>query len=567
MQVLRLRIVISVTIYGDIRILCRKGNYMQVYSGKSVFGGIAIGRISIFKTEKKQIFRRKIKDSRKEFERYKEARKKASEQLDNLYNKALKEVGEANAAIFEVHRMMLEDEDYNESIENIIKSQNVNAEFAVASTSDNFQSMFSAMDDEYMKERAADIKDISERIINILVGDTREETVNEKNSIIVASDLAPSQTVAMDKDKVISFVTSKGSTNSHTAILARTMGIPALVSADIPLDDLLDGAIAIVDGFEGKIYVNPTDEILAKKQKLQNEDNEKKQLLLKLKGQDTVTLDGKKIMLYANIGNLKDLAMVLENDAEGIGLFRSEFIYLERDNFPTEEEQFKIYKTVAETMAEKPVIIRTLDIGADKMCDYFDLGKEENPALGYRAIRICLTRTDIFKTQLRAIFRACVYGNIKVMYPMIISLEEVHRIRKIVGEVEEELKLQKINYRIPEQGIMIETPAAALISDKLAKEVDFFSIGTNDLSQYTLAIDRQNPKLESFFNPYHESILKLMELVCKNAHDAGIWAGVCGELGADLSMTERFLKMGVDELSVSPGRVLALRDKIRKIKC
>lgn len=567
MQVLRLRIVISVTIYGDIRILCRKGNYMQVYSGKSVFGGIAIGRISIFKTEKKQIFRRKIKDSRKEFERYKEARKKASEQLDNLYNKALKEVGEANAAIFEVHRMMLEDEDYNESIENIIKSQNVNAEFAVASTSDNFQSMFSAMDDEYMKERAADIKDISERIINILVGDTREETVNERNSIIVASDLAPSQTVAMDKDKVISFVTSKGSTNSHTAILARTMGIPALVSADIPLDDLLDGAIAIVDGFEGKIYINPTDEILAKKQKLQNEDNEKKQLLLKLKGQDTVTLDGKKIMLYANIGNLKDLAMVLENDAEGIGLFRSEFIYLERDNFPTEEEQFKIYKTVAETMAEKPVIIRTLDIGADKMCDYFDLGKEENPALGYRAIRICLTRTDIFKTQLRAIFRACVYGNIKVMYPMIISLEEVHRIRKIVGEVEEELKLQKINYRIPEQGIMIETPAAALISDKLAKEVDFFSIGTNDLSQYTLAIDRQNPKLESFFNPYHESILKLMELVCKNAHDAGIWAGVCGELGADLSMTERFLKMGVDELSVSPGRVLALRDKIRKIKC
>lgn len=567
MQVLRLRIVISVTIYGDIRILCRKGNYMQVYSGKSVFGGIAIGRISIFKTEKKQIFRRKIKDSRKEFERYKEARKKASEQLDNLYNKALKEVGEANAAIFEVHRMMLEDEDYNESIENIIKSQNVNAEFAVASTSDNFQSMFSAMDDEYMKERAADIKDISERIINILVGDTREETVNERNSIIVASDLAPSQTVAMDKDKVISFVTSKGSTNSHTAILARTMGIPALVSADIPLDNLLDGAIAIVDGFEGKIYVNPTDEILAKKQKLQNEDNEKKQLLLKLKGQDTVTLDGKKIMLYANIGNLKDLAMVLENDAEGIGLFRSEFIYLERDNFPTEEEQFKIYKTVAETMAEKPVIIRTLDIGADKMCDYFDLGKEENPALGYRAIRICLTRTDIFKTQLRAIFRAAVYGNIKVMYPMIISLEEVHRIRKIVGEVEEELKLQKINYRIPEQGIMIETPAAALISDKLAKEVDFFSIGTNDLSQYTLAIDRQNPKLESFFNPYHESILKLMELVCKNAHDAGIWAGVCGELGADLSMTERFLKMGVDELSVSPGRVLALRDKIRKIKC
>lgn len=567
MQVLRLRIVISVTIYGDIRILCRKGNYMQVYSGKSVFGGIAIGRISIFKTEKKQIFRRKIKDSRKEFERYKEARKKASEQLDNLYNKALKEVGEANAAIFEVHRMMLEDEDYNESIENIIKSQNVNAEFAVASTSDNFQSMFSAMDDEYMKERAADIKDISERIINILVGDTREETVNERNSIIVASDLAPSQTVAMDKDKVISFVTSKGSTNSHTAILARTMGIPALVSADIPLDNLLDGAIAIVDGFEGKIYVNPTDEILAKKQKLQNEDNEKKQLLLKLKGQDTVTLDGKKIMLYANIGNLKDLAMVLENDAEGIGLFRSEFIYLERDNFPTEEEQFKIYKTVAETMAEKPVIIRTLDIGADKMCDYFDLGKEENPALGYRAIRICLTRTDIFKTQLRAVFRACVYGNIKVMYPMIISLEEVHRIRKIVGEVEEELKLQKINYRIPEQGIMIETPAAALISDKLAKEVDFFSIGTNDLSQYTLAIDRQNPKLESFFNPYHESILKLMELVCKNAHDAGIWAGVCGELGADLSMTERFLKMGVDELSVSPGRVLALRDKIRKIKC
>ncbi len=539
---------------------------MQIFQGKSVFGGIAIGRISIFKIEKNQVVRKKIQNVSDECKRFYSAKEEASKQLGNLYDKAVKEVGEDNAAIFEVHQMMLEDEDYLESVENIINSQKVNAEFAVASTSDNFQKMFMDMKDDYMRERAADIKDISERIINILLGNKMDKSINSESSIILAEDLAPSQTVQMDKDKVLSFVTTLGSTNSHTAILARTMGIPALVSTSIPLDNLLDGAMAVVDGFEGKIYVNPTDAVLKDKRRALEEENRKKELLLQLKGQETKTIDGKKIMLYANIGNLKDLALVLENDAEGIGLFRSEFIYLEKNNFPTEEEQFKIYKTIAETMAEKSVIIRTLDIGADKKCDYFDLDAEENPALGYRAIRICLTRPDIFKTQLRALFRASVYGNIKIMYPMITSVSEINQIKHIVNIVKEDLESQEISFKIPEQGIMIETPAAALISDKLAKEVDFFSIGTNDLSQYTLAIDRQNPKLEEFYDPYHEGILKLMETVIQNAHSEGIWAGICGELGADLAMTEKFIKMGIDELSVSPGSVLAIRDKIRKIK-
>ena len=469
--------------------------------------------------------------------------------------------------LFQTHQFMLEDLDYVEAIENMIQTQSVNAEYAVSVTGDNFSQMFASMDDDYMRERAADVKDISARVVKILTGAGESGLVTDKPVILASDDLAPSETVQLNKDMVLSFVTQGGSTNSHTAILAKTMNIPAIIGIGDALDEKYEGKEAIVDGANGCLIIEPDEETMKEYQAKKQEYLAQQELLQQFRGKETVSLDGQKVKLYANIGNASDIGAVIKNDAAGIGLFRSEFLYLENDNFPTEEEQFKIYKTVAETMAEKPVIIRTLDIGADKMCDYFDLGKEENPALGYRAIRICLTRTDIFKTQLRAIFRAAVYGNIKVMYPMIISLEEVHRIRKIVGEVEEELKLQKINYRIPEQGIMIETPAAALISDKLAKEVDFFSIGTNDLSQYTLAIDRQNPKLESFFNPYHESILKLMELVCKNAHDAGIWAGVCGELGADLSMTERFLKMGVDELSVSPGRVLALRDKIRKIKC
>lgn len=539
---------------------------MQVFQGKSVFAGIAIGNISIFNTEKNKVVRKKISDSEKEFEKFNDAVDKSKKQLQDLYDKALHEVGKANAAIFEIHQMLLEDEDYAESVKNMINSQKVNVEYAVAVTGDNFSKMFSDMEDEYMKERAADIKDITERLINVLSGrESSDETVGEQ-SIIFAEDLAPSQTVQLDKSKVVSFVTIKGSANSHTAILARTMGIPAIVSAQMEFDVSLDGKMAIVDGYDGKIYIEPTKEVLEEKKKIYEEDLQKKQLLLQLKGKETKTLSGKKVMLYANIGNLKDLATVLENDAEGIGLFRSEFIYLERNDYPTEEEQYHIYKTVAETMAEKAVIIRTLDIGADKQCDYFNLEKEENPALGFRAIRICLANKDVFKTQLRALFRAAYCGNIMVMYPMIISLREIKLIKEIVREVVEELKEQQIDYRIPKQGIMIETPAAALCSEELALEVDFFSIGTNDLSQYTLAIDRQNPVLDSFFDPYHPAVLKLIKMVADNAHKAGIWVGICGELGADLSLTEQFVEMGIDELSVSAGSVLMLRDKICKIK-
>lgn len=532
---------------------------MDVYSGKSVFGGIAIGKISVYRKNEQKVKRLKVEDTKGEVERYHQGRDTAIAQLGQLYEKALKEVGEANAAIFEVHQMMLEDDDYNESVENIICTQGVNAEYAVATTGDNFSQMFASMEDDYMRERAADVKDISERILTVLSGGTSGLEQTKEPVIIVAEDLAPSETVQLDKDNVLAFVTVLGSLNSHTAILARTMGIPALVGTKLTLDDLADAATGIVDGDSGKIYVNPTKEILEQMETKYQEDKEKKELLQTLKGKENITLDGQKIKLYANIGNSKDLAVVLQNDAGGIGLFRSEFIYLEKEDYPTEEEQFQIYKTVAETMAGKQVIIRTLDIGADKKCEYFHMDEEENPALGYRAIRICLTRPEVFKTQLRALFRASAYGKIAIMYPMITSVEEVKRIEKIVNQVKDELTQQGIEYGQPQQGIMIETPAAALISDELAELVDFFSIGTNDLTQYTLAIDRQNTKLDEFYNPHHPAVLKMISLVVENAHKAGIWAGICGELGADTTLTQEFLAMGVDELSVSPGSVLPIR--------
>lgn len=532
---------------------------MQVYNGKSVFGGIAIGKISVYKKSEQQVKRVKITDKEAEIARYEEAKAKATAQLQELYDKALKEVGEANAAIFEVHQMMLEDDDYNDSVENIIRSQEVNAEYAVATTGDNFAQMFASMDDDYMRERAADIKDISERLLTALCGRDKDAVDTSEPSIIVADDLAPSETVQLDKDKVLSFVTVHGSLNSHTAILARTMAIPALVGTPMPLDETVDGKLGIVDGANGVIYIDPDESTLSAMKKKQQEEMEKKELLQTLKGKENVTLDGQRLMLYANIGNIKDLATVIQNDAGGIGLFRSEFIYLEKDHYPTEEEQFQIYKQAAETLAGKRVIIRTLDIGADKQCDYFEMDQEENPALGYRAIRICLTRPEIFKTQLRALFRASAFGNIAIMYPMITSVSEVKRIQSIVAQVKAELTEQGIEFGDPEQGVMIETPAAAIISDELAKEVDFFSIGTNDLTQYTLAIDRQNTKLDEFYDPHHPAILRMISMVVENAHKAGIWAGICGELGADTELTKEFLAMGVDELSVSPGSILPIR--------
>ena len=532
---------------------------MEIYKGKSVFGGIAIGRISVYQKKEQQVKRVKIENPDKEMERYEKAKAEGIRQLQGLYDKALKEVGEANAAIFEVHQMMMEDDGYNESVENIIRSQGVNAEYAVAATGDNYAQMFSAMDDDYMRERAADVRDISERLLTILNGESAEAMDEDEPKIIVAEDLAPSETVQLDKDKVLSFITVKGSLNSHTAILARTMAIPALVNTDLSLDEQMDGKLGVVDGASGVFYVDPDEETLTRMKEKQKEDLCRKELLLTLKGKENVTLDGQKVMLYANIGNIKDLATVIQNDAGGIGLFRSEFIYLEREDFPTEEEQFQIYRQVAQTMAGKRVIIRTLDIGADKQCDYFHMEHEENPALGCRAIRICLTRPEIFKTQLRALFRASVFGKIAIMYPMITSIQEVQKIKEIAEEVKAELTSQGIEFGEPEQGIMIETPAAAIISDDLAKEVDFFSIGTNDLSQYTMAIDRQNPKLDPFFDPHHPAVLRMISMVVDNAHKAGIWAGICGELGADQSLTKEFLAMGVDELSVSPGSILPLR--------
>lgn len=537
---------------------------MELYRGKSVFGGIAIGRLHIYSKKNLQVKRERIEDAEAEVTRFHAAREKAIEQLAGLYEKSLTAVGEANAAIFEIHQMMLQDDDYIESAENMIRTQQVNAEYAVAATSDNFANMFAAMDDDYMKGRAADVRDVSERVLLILSGQEAGGIMTDEPVIIVADDLAPSETVQMDKSKVLSFVTVHGSTNSHTAILARTMGIPALIGTPVPLDASLDGRLAVVDGDTGQFYVEPDEQTLAKMQQKYDEMQTRKELLQTLKGKESVTLDGRKIMLYANIGNYKDLSLVLENDAEGIGLFRSEFLYLESSTYPTEEEQLKVYRAVAETMAGKRVIIRTLDIGADKQADYFELPKEENPAMGCRAIRICLTRPEIFKTQLRALFRASAFGKIAIMYPMITSLAEIARIKQIVEEVKVELTEAGVPFGTPEQGIMIETPAAVMISDKLAKEVDFFSIGTNDLTQYTLAIDRQNDQLDEFYDSHHQAVLRMIEMTVQNAHKEGIWCGICGELGADAELSKLFLAMGVDELSMSPGSLLFIRKIVRE---
>ena len=537
---------------------------MEKYIGKSVYAGVAIGKIMLYQKDQQQVIRKKIDDTEAETKRFFNALEDAKAELGELYDKALKEVGEASAAIFEIHQMMLEDDDYIGSVVNIIDNQKLNAEYAVAQTGDNFSEMFASMDDEYMCGRAADVKDVTERIINNFHGGSKGAINSEEPVIIVASDLAPSETVQMDKSKILSFVSVKGSVNSHTAILARTMGIPALIGADIPLDESIDGKLGIVDGINGCIYVDPDEETLKTMTAQRDKELEKKELLKTLKGKEDVTVDGRKIKLYANIGNIKDLANVLDNDAAGIGLFRSEFIYLEREDYPTEDEQFKIYRTVAENMAGKPVIIRTLDIGADKQCDYFNLDREDNPAMGLRAIRICLTRPDIFKTQLRALYRASAFGNISIMYPMITSTSEVTKIKEIEEQVKAELKADGIDIGNPKTGIMIETPAAVMVSDELARMVDFFSIGTNDLTQYTLAIDRQNTKLDDFYDSHHPAVLKMIKMVVDNAHKAGIWAGICGELGADTSLTEQFIAMGVDELSVSASKLLAIRKIIRE---
>lgn len=538
---------------------------MDKYTGKGVYGAIAIGKISVFKKRDADVKRVHVEDTENEKRRFEEAKTASVKQLGEIYQKALKEVGEANAAIFEIHQMMLDDEDYNDSINNIIETQNVNAEYAVAVTADNFAEMFSSMDDAYMKARAADVRDISNRIIGNLTGEISKSDTSDEKVIICASDLAPSETVALDKDKVLAFVTAHGSSNSHTAILARNMNIPAIIGAgDEFLSKIKDGDEAIVDGFTGEIFVNPDSATREKMLKKQSEDEEKKRLLQELKGKENITLDGRKINIYANIGSVGDIGKVLANDAGGIGLFRSEFLYLENSDFPTEEQQFAAYKKVLESMAGKKVIIRTLDIGADKQCDYFNLKKEENPALGYRAIRICLTRPEIFKTQLRALYRASVYGNLGIMFPMITSVSELEKILQICGEVKAELKAQSVDYsESVELGIMIETPAAAIISDKLAQMADFFSVGTNDLTQYTLACDRQNPDIEQFVDTHHEAILTLIRMSAENAHKHGAWIGICGELAADTTLTETFLRMGIDELSVSPTFVLKVRDAVR----
>jgi phosphoenolpyruvate-protein phosphotransferase (PTS system enzyme I) len=540
---------------------------MIILHGKSVYNDICIGKISFFKRNESIIKRIKIQDSDSEIERFHNAKKLAVEQLSQLHKKMIKSVGEADAAIFEIHQMMLEDLDYCDSIENIIKSQKVNAEYAIGVTADNFSDMFLAMDDEYMRGRAADVRDVSERLINVLNGvDNNIIDDSDQKYIIAADDLAPSETVQLDKSRVLGFILKNGSASSHTAILARSMGIPAIIGIGEQLLEEYDKADCIVDGFTGTIYIEPDKDTLKIMKEKQLEADRQKRLLLELKGKDNVTIDGTKINIYANIGSPADVAKVLYNDAGGIGLFRSEFLYLENDDFPTEEQQFAAYKQVAENMAGKKVIIRTMDIGADKQADYFNLKHEDNPALGYRAIRICLTQTDIFKTQLRALYRAAMFGNISIMYPMITSVEEVIKIKEIVSEVKEELTAQGIPFKDDvETGIMIETPAAALISDELAKEVDFFSVGTNDLTQYTLAIDRQNRMLEPFCNTHHKAVLKLIRMAADNAHKEGKWIGICGELGADITLTEEFLKMGIDELSVSANMVLKVRDKVRSI--
>ncbi|MEF2878637.1 MAG: phosphoenolpyruvate--protein phosphotransferase [Blautia sp.] len=538
---------------------------MTEYYGKTVYKGIAMGPALVHRNGKTQVKRTKIDDAQIELARLETAGIKSGEQLENLYDKALKEVGQASAAIFEVHQMMLEDEDYLESIRNMIETEQVNAEYAVAVTGDNFSEMFAAMDDDYMKARAADVKDISERLIKNLSGQEEIDFSKINPSVIVADDLSPSETVQMDKSKILAFVTVHGSTNSHTAILARMMNIPALIGVPMDLENIRTGMDVIVDGVQGKVIFEPEEQEKERARAQIEEEQEKIQLLQTLKGKENITKDGRKINIYANIGSVGDVGYALENDAGGIGLFRSEFLYLGRNDFPTEEEQFQAYKQVLQMMAGKKVIIRTLDIGADKQADYFELGKEDNPAMGYRAIRICLKQPDIFKTQLRALLRASVYGNLSVMYPMITDVCEVEQIYKIVDEAVQELETKGIPYKIPEQGIMIETPAAVMVSDELAEHVDFFSIGTNDLTQYTLAIDRQNERLDDFYNPHHKAILRMIELVVKNAHKAGKWAGICGELGADPELTEAFIRMGVDELSVAPSMILKLRKSVREM--
>ena len=532
--------------------------------GKSVYSGVAIGRLAIYRKSENQVKREKITDTAKEVKRFEDAKDTAKQQLAGLYDKALKEVGEVNAAIFEVHQMMLNDLDYIESITNMIEGQQVNAEYAVATTGDTFSEMFAAMDDDYMRERAADVRDVSNRVVSILQGNGGNGLNADEPVILLADDLAPSETVQLDKSKVLSFVTRHGSTNSHTAILARTMNIPALIGVDFPED--VDGKMGIVDGYEGKIIIDPPVSVMEAYQKKKAEDEEKKRLLQELKGKENITKDGTKINLYANIGSVGDVASVLANDAGGIGLFRSEFLYLESRDYPTEEEQFAAYRKVAEAMAGKKVIIRTLDIGADKQVDYFGLDKEDNPAMGYRAIRICLDRREVFKTQLRALYRASYYGTIAIMFPMIISVTEVQTIKKIIEEVKKELDEEKISYKDVELGIMIETPAAVMMSEELAQEVDFFSVGTNDLTQYTLAIDRQNPKLDNIYDSHHPAILKMLKMIVDNGHKGGCWVGICGELGADTTLTSTFLKMGFDELSVSPAMILRVREEIRNTK-
>jgi len=537
---------------------------MITLTGKSVFGGVEIGKIAFYKRNNQQVKRWHVVDTDAEVTRFETAKAAAIEQLQCLYEKAMKDVGEENAMIFEIHQMMLDDLDYLESIIHIITNQQVNAEYAVATTADNFAAMFSAMDDAYMQGRAADVKDVSERILNILSGAGNTAFSTDEPAIIAADDLVPSETVQLDKEKVLGFATMYGSSNSHTAILARTMNIPAIIGLGEELKEEYDGAYAVIDGFDGKIYIDPDEETLALMREKQAKDREKKLLLQELKGKENVTLSGQKINIYANIGNTSDVGSVLQNDAGGIGLFRSEFLYLENDTFPTEEQQFQVYKTVAENMAGKKVIIRTLDIGADKQAAYFNLPQEENPALGYRAIRICLTQPEVFKTQIRALLRAAVHGNLSVMYPMIISPWEVEKIKEVVAEVEAELQAAGIEYKMPEQGIMIETPAAVMMAEELAELVDFFSIGTNDLTQYTLAIDRQNEKLDLFYEAHHPAVLRMIEMTVKAGHKHGAWVGICGELGADQRLTPKFLEMGLDELSVAPSSVLPIRKLIRE---
>ena len=538
---------------------------MQQYSGKPVYKGITMGPVAVLEKQDDLVRRRKIDDSEQEIERTGAACEQAKDQLGKLYDKAVKEVGEASAAIFEVHQMMLEDDDYLESIHNIIRTELVNAEYAVAQTGDNFSEMFASMDDDYMKARAADVKDISNRLIRILSGAGDTDLSSMEPSILIADDLSPSETVQLDKEKILAFVTVHGSSNSHTAILSRTMNIPALIGVPLQLDEIKNGMMAVVDAHEGKVTFDPDEALIARTTQRIEQEKEKLRLLEELKGKENVTLSGKEIKIFANIGSVSDVGYVLENDAGGIGLFRSEFLYLGRTDFPTEEEQFQAYRQVLQTMAGKKVIIRTLDIGADKQVDYFNLAKEENPALGYRAIRICLKQPDIFKTQLRALLRAAVFGNLSIMYPMITSAEEVRSIYEIVAETQKELEKAEVPYKVPEQGIMIETPAAVMISDELAEMVDFFSIGTNDLTQYTLAIDRQNEKLDDFYKPHHKAILRMIKMVVDNSHKCGKWTGICGELGADTELTEEFINMGVDELSVSPSMVLKVRQRVREI--